>query len=106
MPRYVIQRDIPGAGSLGDAEFSAIARRSNEVLRELGPSVQWIHSYVADDRIYCVYDAPDAESIAEHARRGGFPADVIAEVRRVIDPSTGAPIAGGAALASDGGAMR
>ncbi len=89
MPRYVIEREIPGAGSLGDAECVTIARRSNEVLEELGPSIRWIHSYVTDDRIYCVYDAPDAEVIREHARRGGFPADSIAEVRRMLTPATG-----------------
>ena len=89
MPRYVIERDIPGAGSLGDADCSAIARRSNEVLRDLGPSVRWVHSYVTRDRLYCIYDAPSEHLIRAHASRGGFPADRISEVRRMIDPGTG-----------------
>lgn len=89
MPRYVIERDIPGAGSLADAECSAIARRSNDVLREMGPSIRWIHSYVTGDRLYCIYDAADEQLIREHAKCGGFPADRISQVCRMIDPSTG-----------------
>ena len=89
MPRYVIERNIPGAGSLGDVECTTIARRSNAVLDELGPTIQWIHSYVTDDRIYCVYDAANEQEILEHAARGGFPADRVSLVQRVINPATG-----------------
>ncbi len=85
----MIEREIPGAASLGDADCVTVARRSNEVLNELGPSIQWIHSYVTGDRIYCVYDAPNPDIIREHARRGGFPADSIAEVCRMLTPATG-----------------
>jgi hypothetical protein len=88
MPKYVIERDIPGAGDLSPAELQTISARSNAVLAEL-PDVHWEQSYVADDRIYCVYVAPDAESIREHARRGGFPASRISQVRASIDPATG-----------------
>jgi hypothetical protein len=89
MPKYVIERNIPGAGKLGAEELRAVSERSCTVLRELGPSIQWVESYVTDDKLYCVYIAPSAELIREHAGRGGFPADRIAEVRRVIDPTTG-----------------
>ena len=89
LPQFLIERDIPGAGSLGDADCTTIARRSNDVLRELGPSIRWVHTYVTGDRMYCIYDAPNEEIIREHASRGGFPADQIVEVRRVIDPTTG-----------------
>lgn len=89
MPRYVIERDIPGVGSLGDADCTAIARKSNDVLRELGPSIRWIQSYVTGDRIYCVYDSSNEQLIRDHASRGGFPADRISEVRIMIDPMTG-----------------
>ena len=89
MPRYVIERTLPGAGKLGADELHAIAKKSNGVLRELGTDVQWVHSYVTDDKIYCVYQAKDAAIVREHARCGGFPADSVAEVRTVIDPSTG-----------------
>ncbi len=88
MPEYVIEREIPGAGSLSAEEFRATARKSCEVLRELGPQIQWLHSYVTDDKIYCIYLSPDEETIREHARRGGFPANRISEVKRVIDPTT------------------
>ncbi len=88
MPKYVIERDIPGAGRLSRQELAAISQRSCSVLRGLGPEVQWLHSYVTDDKVYCVYIAPSAELIAEHARQGGFPANRIAEVLTVIDPTT------------------
>jgi hypothetical protein len=91
MPKYVIEREIPGAGNLSQQELAAISQKSCSVLRDLGPEVQWLESYVTDDKVYCVYIAPNAESIAEHARRGGFPANRISEVRTVIDPTTAEP---------------
>lgn len=90
MPRYVIERELPGAGSLDDAEVRAIAMRSNQILGEMGGDVQWDHSYVTADKIYCVYVAPDADRVREHAHRGGFPTTVVSQVSRVIDPTTGA----------------
>ncbi len=89
MPKYVIERELPGAGSLSAEQLRGISQKSCSVLRELGPTIQWLESYVTDDKIYCVYIAPSAELIAEHARRGGFPANKISEVKRVIDPTTG-----------------
>jgi hypothetical protein len=88
MPKYVIERELPGAGQLTREQLQGISAKSCGVLRQLGPQVQWIHSYVATDKIYCVYLAPDEESVREHARRGGFPADRIQRVRTVIDPMT------------------
>ncbi|HSJ25394.1 MAG TPA: DUF4242 domain-containing protein [Longimicrobiales bacterium] len=88
MPRYVIERELPGAGMLPPDQLTAIAQRSCAVLRDLGPAVQWVHSYVTDDKIYCVYVAPDEASIFEHAQRGGFPADTVARVSHIIDPTT------------------
>ena len=88
MPRYVIEREIPGAGQLTGEQLMAIAQKSCSVLNELGPTIQWIHSYVTDDKIYCVYNAPDEEMLLTHARKGGFPADVVARVSHVIDPVT------------------
>lgn len=88
MPRFVIERAIPGAGSLPAEELRAISRKSCQVLDTLGPQIQWDHSYVADDRLYCVYIAPSEELIREHARQGGFPADRISEVKTIIDPVT------------------
>jgi anti-sigma regulatory factor (Ser/Thr protein kinase) len=88
MPQYVIEREIPGAGELSDAELQAVARKSVGVLKDMGPEIKWLHSYVTGDKIYCVYLAPDEETIREHARRGGFPANRIAAVRRLIDPDT------------------
>jgi cell division inhibitor SulA len=88
MPRYVIERDIPGAGKLSAEELRAISQRSRAVLDRLGPRIQWVQSYVGDDTVYCVYIAPDADVIREHARQGGFPANRIVEVRTVIDPTT------------------
>jgi hypothetical protein len=87
MPKFVIEREIAGAGKLGREDLTAISQKSCSVLNELGPRIQWIESYVTDDKIYCVYIAPDAETIREHARRGGFPANRISEVKTVIDPS-------------------
>lgn len=88
MPKYVIEREIPGAGNLSDAELRAISQKSVEVLRGMGPQIQWLHSYVTGDKVYCVYLAPDEKTIQEHARRGGFPANRISAVRRLIDPGT------------------
>jgi hypothetical protein len=88
MPRYVIEREIPGAGSLSPTELRAISQRSCAVLNDLGPQVQWVQSYVTGDKVYCVYVAPNEELIREHARQGGFPADRISEVKSVIDPVT------------------
>lgn len=88
MPKYVIERNLPEAGSLTADQLQAISRQSRDVLRELGPEIQWIHSHVTDDRLYCTYVAPDEALIREHAVRGGFPADRISEVRAVIDPTT------------------
>ena len=88
MPKYVIERDIPGAGKLSPAELRSISQRSCTVLDRLGPKIQWVQSYVTDDRIYCVYIAPSEEVIREHARQGGFPANRISQVRTVIDPTT------------------
>jgi len=89
MPKYVIERDLPDAGKLSDQELQAISQKSNKVLAELGPDIRWLTSYVTDDKIYCVYVAPDQDIIEEHARCGGFPANRISKVSRVIDPSTG-----------------
>ncbi|MFN2529968.1 MAG: DUF4242 domain-containing protein [Pyrinomonadaceae bacterium] len=88
MPKYLIERELPGAGNLTRDELQAISEKSNGVLRELGPRIQWVESYVTDNKIYCVYNAPDAEIIREHAQRGGFPATRISEVKSVIDPTT------------------
>ena len=89
MPKYVIERDLPEAGKLSDQELQAISQKSNKVLAELGPDIRWLHSYVTDDKIYCVYVAPGQDIIEEHARCGGFAANRISKVSRVIDPSTG-----------------
>jgi hypothetical protein len=89
MPKYVIERELPGAGSLGDDEVGAISQKSNAVLDELGGDVQWQHSYVTPDKIFCIYIAPDEDRVLEHANRGGFPANQVHEVMRIIDPTTG-----------------
>jgi hypothetical protein len=88
MPKYVIERDIPGVGGLSSPEFTAISQKSCSVLSDLGPSVQWVESFVTGDKIYCVYIAPSEELVREHARRGGFPANRVSEVKRMIDPTT------------------
>jgi hypothetical protein len=88
MPKYVIEREIPGAGKLSPADLRAVSQRSCSVLGELGPQIQWVHSYVTGDKIYCVYIAPNEEMVREHARQGGFPANRISEVKSVIDPTT------------------
>jgi hypothetical protein len=89
MPQYVIEREIPGVGNLSEAELQEVARKSVGVLKEMGPEIRWLHSYVTGDKVYCVYLAPDEETIREHARRGGFPANRISAVRRLMDPSMG-----------------
>ncbi len=88
MPKYLIEREIPNAGKLTDADIQAISQKSCSVLRNLGPEVQWVHSYVTDDRIFCVYIAPNEQAVREHARQGGFPANRVMEVRRIIDPTS------------------
>ncbi|HEY7617668.1 MAG TPA: DUF4242 domain-containing protein [Terriglobales bacterium] len=88
MPKYVIEREIPGAGKLTPEQLQAVSQKSCSVLQNLGPQIQWVHSYVTDDRIYCVYIAPNEAIVREHARQGGFPANRISEVKTVIDPTT------------------
>lgn len=88
MPRYVIEREIPGAGNLSAAELHGISQKSCSVLNELGPSIQWVESYVTENKIYCVYIAPNKEMIKEHAEKGGFPANRIEEIKNVISPVT------------------
>ena len=89
MPKYVIERELPGAGKLSGDELRAISQKSNQVLADLGPEISWLQSYVTDDKIYCVYVAPDEDIILEHARCGGFPANRVSKVSTMIDPSTG-----------------
>lgn len=91
MPKFVIEREIPGASKMSAAELHDAAVRSNQVLEKLGPEIQWDHSYVAGDKIYCIYDAPSADLIRAHAEQSGFPANRITEVAAMIDPSTGDP---------------
>ena len=88
MPKYVIEREIPGAGKLSPAELQGISQKSCNVLQKLGPQVQWLQSYVTDDKIYCVYIAPNEAAIREHASQGGFPANKISRIRTVIDPTS------------------
>ena len=88
MPKFVIERDIPGAGKLADQELQAISQKSCDVLQRLGPDIQWVQSFVTDDKIYCVYVAANEDIVQSHAQKGGFPANSIARVRSVIDPTT------------------
>jgi hypothetical protein len=88
MPKYVIEREIPGAGALSSDQLHAIAQKSCGVLNSMGPQIQWIHSYVTDNKIYCIYHAPDEATVRDHARQGGFPANSVARVHAVIDPAT------------------
>ena len=88
MPQYLIERAVPGAGKMSPAELKALSQQSCSVLNRMGPTIQWDHSYVTGDKIYCVYRAPNAEMIREHARQGGFPANVISEVTATINPKT------------------
>lgn len=88
MPKFVIEREIAGAGKLPKQELQALSQKSCGVLDSMGPKIQWVHSYVTDDKIYCVYNAPDADTVREHARKGGFPANIVSRVRTIIDPTT------------------
>ncbi len=88
MPKFVIERNIPGAGSLTSEQLAGISQKSCSVIREIGPQIQWLESFVTDDKIYCVYIAKDEATVLEHARLGGFPADSVLRVRRMIDPTT------------------
>lgn len=88
MPEYVIEREMPGVGGLSRDDLKAASQTSCGVLRDLGPDIQWVHSYVTDDKIYCIYRAPNEAMIREHAQRGGFPANRISEVKAMIDPTT------------------
>jgi hypothetical protein len=90
MPEFVIEREVPGAGNLTDAQLREMSQKSVGVLKELGPEIKWLHSYVTGDKVYCVYLAPDETLIREHARRAGIPANRVSAVRRLIDPSTAA----------------
>ena len=88
MPKYVIERELPGAGNLSAEELQGVAQASCDVLKNLGPQIQWVQSYVTDDKIYCVYIAPNEELIREHASQGGFPANKVSQVKNIIDPTT------------------
>ena len=88
MPKYVIEREIPGAGKLSPADLQAISQKSCGVLRGMGPQIQWLQSYVTGDKVYCIYIAPSEEAVREHARQGGFPANKVSEVKTIIDPTT------------------
>jgi hypothetical protein len=88
MPKFIIEREIPGAGKFSDEQLQAISQKSCSVIDQMGPHIQWIQSYVTGDKIYCVYVAPNEQMIREHAERGGFPANVVAKVSRIIDPTT------------------
>jgi hypothetical protein len=88
MPKFIVEREIPGAGQMSSADLQAVSRKSCSVLRDLGPDVQWVESFVTDDKVYCVYIAPSADLIRRHAELGGFPANRISEVKSIIDPAT------------------
>jgi hypothetical protein len=88
MPKYVIEREIPGAGKLTPDEFRALSQKSCNVIRKMGPEIQWVESFVTDDKVYCVYIAPSPAAIRQHAEQGGFPANRISQVKRMIDPTT------------------
>ncbi|HKO11129.1 MAG TPA: DUF4242 domain-containing protein [Acidobacteriaceae bacterium] len=88
MPKFVIERDLPGAGNLSPEQLQAISQKSCSVLQKMGPQIQWVQSYVTDDKVYCVYIAPNEEEIRQHAQMGGFPASRVSQVRTMIDPTT------------------
>ena len=88
MPKYVIEREIPGAGKLSPEQLKGISQTSCGVLSKMGPEIQWVHSYVTNDKIYCIYNAPNEEMVREHAKQGGFPANSVSEVAAIIDPVT------------------
>jgi hypothetical protein len=88
MPQYLIERNIPGAGKLSAADLKGISQKSSDVLNKMGPQIQWVHSYVTGDQVFCVYRAPNEEMVREHARQGGFPADKVSEIKTTINPTT------------------
>ncbi|MDR3566398.1 MAG: DUF4242 domain-containing protein [Syntrophobacteraceae bacterium] len=88
MPKFLIEREIPGAGKLSAAELQGISQKSSQILQGMGPQIQWVQSYVTDDKVYCVYIAPNADMVREHARQGGFPANQVSEIKTMIDPTT------------------
>ncbi len=88
MPKYIIEREIPGAGDLTAEDLQQISMKSCEVLNKMGPKIQWLQSYVTDDKVYCVYIAPDEQTIRQHAEQGGFPANKVSEIKTIIDPTT------------------
>lgn len=88
MPKYLIERAIPGAGKLSATDLQAISQKSRGILEKMGPQIQWVQSYVTDDKVYCVYIAPNADMVLDHARQGGFPADRVSEIKTMIDPTT------------------
>jgi cell division inhibitor SulA len=88
MPKYIIEREIPGAGKLTSDQLQAISQKSCGVLKQLGPQIQWLESYVTDDKIYCVYIAPNEQLVREHAKQGGFPANRVSQIKQIIDPTT------------------
>ncbi|MDD2877763.1 MAG: DUF4242 domain-containing protein [Acidiphilium sp.] len=88
MPKYIIEREIPGAGKLTKADLAGISQKSCGILSDMGPKIQWVESYVTDDKVYCVYIAPNEQAVREHAERGGFPANRVSEIKTMIDPTT------------------
>jgi hypothetical protein len=88
MPKYVIERELPGAGNLSDQEIKGVSQKSCQVLNNMGPQIQWVESYVTDDKIYCIYISPNKEMIEQHAKEGGFPANKISKVKRIINPTS------------------
>jgi len=88
MPKYLIEREIPGSGKLTPQELQAVSQKSCSVLKQMGPQIQWVHSYVTGDKIYCIYIAPDEEMVREHAKQGGFPANRVSQITAIIDPAT------------------
>lgn len=88
MPKYIIEREIPDAGKLTKEDLTGVSQKSCSILKNMGPEIQWVHSYVTDNKVYCVYNAPNVEAIKEHAEQGGFPANSISQVKSIIDPVT------------------
>jgi len=88
MPRFIVERDLPGAGQMTDEQLHDISQKSCDVLMEMGPEIQWLNSYVTNDKVYCLYIAPNKDLVYEHSKRGGFPANLVSEVKNVIDPTT------------------
>lgn len=94
MPKFVIEREIPDAGKLSPEEIQAVSQKSCGVLREMGPQIQWVESFVTDDKIYCIYNAPDEAAVRQHAQMGGFPANRVSQVRAIIDPTSAESVNG------------